>query len=616
MQLDQDLLREIKARADIVDVIGSYINVIKKGRNYAAVCPFHDDHDPSLHINKDKQTFMCYVCKHGGDVFTFVSDYEKISFQEAVLRVCEIINFDDPRLHQNTNVKPVREDIKVLYDCISELEKFYEYGLKTEEGKVAQDYLSKRKISDEQINKFGIGYALQDGKLTVQYLQQKGFTLKNIEDIGIALAKVSGTSDSNAGRLMFPIKNHNGQVVGFSARRLVDDDSPKYVNTGDTKIFVKGNVLYNYHIAKQSAKHDGFIYIVEGFMDVLALDSIGVQSVVALMGTKLTEVHLEMLKRLNVEVRLCLDCDGPGQQAMMEIMPMLDRANISYRIVSLPGELKDPDEILKKEGEEKLKVFINSLVDPFNFAFNYYTNTSPLGSIDDRKKVITHFAPMLLTLKSKLEFDDYVYKLSSVTGFNAQAIKDYIQEYKKHKDAKESTNNIAITVTEPKFNEPKVSRELKRLALAERMILKQMTDNKEAVEYYENKIKYFYTEIYRQLANFLLEYASENDTIDISMVIDLIQLSGAENKQELINELTAIANEKNSAKIVITKEDGEKIEKNNIAQLLDDCRGVIESERVKIHNRSNLKKALEGKDAKSQARILNDYLKNNKFGDN
>ena len=344
MIFDHDLLQEIKSRADIVDVISSYINVIKKGRRYAAVCPFHDDHNPSMDINKEKQTYHCYVCNHGGDVFSFVSDYEKISFADAVKRVCEIIGFDDPRLHKNEPIKPVDVNIQKLYDCINELQKFYEYGLTTEEGKIARDYLSKRQLSDEQVKKFSLGYALNDGKLTVSYLQQKGFSLKNIEDIGIALARANGTADSNAGRLIFPIKDHNGQVIGFSARKMTSgDDAAKYINSPDTKLFHKTNVLYNYHIAKQSAKHDGFIYVLEGFMDVFALDTIGITSAVAIMGTKLTENHIAMLRRLNVEIRLCLDGDKPGQEAMMGIMATLDKAGLPYRLVSQPGELRDPD---------------------------------------------------------------------------------------------------------------------------------------------------------------------------------------------------------------------------------------------------------------------------------
>ena len=595
MIFDHDLLQEIKSRADIVDVISTYINVIKKGRRYAAVCPFHDDHNPSMDINKEKQTYHCYVCNHGGDVFSFVADYEKISFADAVKRVCEIIGFDDPRLHKNEVIKPVDVNIQKLYDCINELQKFYEYGLTTEEGKVARDYLSKRQLSDEQVKKFSLGYALNDGKLTISYLQQKGFSLKNIEDIGIALARANGTADSNAGRLIFPIKDHNGQVIGFSARKMTSgDDAAKYINSPDTKLFHKTNVLYNYHIAKQSAKHDGFIYVLEGFMDVFALDTIGITSAVAIMGTKLTENHIAMLRRLNVEIRLCLDGDKPGQEAMMGIMATLDKAGLPYRLVSQPGELRDPDEILKQDGADKLKVYVNSLVDPFNFALNYYKNYAPLGSMENKKKVVAHFAPMLANIKSKLEFEDYIYKLSEVTNINVNAIRQYVEDVRKAKPKEERTD--LDNYEKEEYMRLEALKDLSRLARAERLMLAYMINSKEAIKFYEEKIGYFTNDLNRQLANYVVEYNSEYEEINPSMIMDMISSNDEENKKgELIGLLADVSNDDYS------KED-EPI-------VLNDCYRVIVTEKTKMFNRTTIEKALEGKDPKEQARLLNDYIK-------
>lgn len=601
MAFDKDLLREIKEHADIVDVISSYINVIKKGKRYVSLCPFHDDHNPSMDINKDKQTYHCYVCHHGGDVFNFVADYEKIPFNEAVKKVAEIINFDDPRLHKIESVKPINPDIQKLYDCINELQKFYEYGLQTDEGLVAKKYLSERQISDEQIAKFSLGYALNDGKKTVSYLQQKGFSLKNIEDIGIALAQNEHTADQNAGRLIFPLKNANGQVIGFSARRMDNDkNSPKYVNSPETKIFRKGDNLYNYHQAKQTAKHDGFVYIVEGFMDVFALDYIGVNSVVALMGTKLTDSHIKLLKRLNVELRLCLDGDDAGQRAMMEMMATLDKANMSYRLVSLIYEKRDPDEILKQDGQEKLNTYINSLVDPFIFALNYYKNISPLNTVEERKKVIAHFAPMLKNIKSKLEFDDYIYKLSEATHFNHNAIREYVNALD---DKKTENYDISSQLIDNERHKSALSikRELRRLNSAEMKVLSYMTSSKTAIEFYEKNIKYFTNEIYRQLANYFVQYASECNDIDITMVMDLISESNPPNKMELLSKLSSLQ--------VDTISDEE------LKEALNDCYKVIEEERTKVYERDLISKAIEGKAPMEQARLLDAFMdrtKNNK----
>ena len=593
MPIDSNLAKEIKSRADIVDVISHYLNSVqKKGRRYVAMCPFHDDHDPSLQIDKEKQAFRCFVCDSGGDVFSFVQKYEKCSFVEAIKKVAEIIGYDDPRLHERGPVRKVDESLTPIFNCLTELQKFYAYGLTTEEGKIARDYLDNRHLSNEQREKFGLGYALKDGSMVINYLKQKGFSLKNIESTGIALVQTSNMNDSNAGRLIFPIRDHNGQVVGFSARRMVDDDTAKYINSPDTKVFTKSNVLYNYHLAKQTAKHDGYVYVVEGFMDVFALDSIGITSCVALMSTKLTSRHVEMLRNLGVEIRLCLDGDKPGQAAMMKIMSQLDEAKLPYRLVSVPLEVRDPDEILKQDGEEKLEVFVNSLVDPFNFALNYYKNISPLETIDDRKKVIIHFLPTINALGSQLEKDDYIYKLSEATGFSAQAIKNTLKEYASKHRGEEPTYNVNADVVAT-LDTSKVSKQYRRLSLAEFAVLKQMFLSVEAIEFYRENIKYFNDENYRKIANYMIEALSANQPTTVDAIMGDIQASEDPNADALVQILSTIAfgNEKEYS-----------------SALLNDYYKVILTERSRIHERSNLSAALEGKSAQEQARIVGDYI--------
>lgn len=598
MAIDSNLARDIKERADIVDVISYYLNSVqKKGRRYVAMCPFHDDHDPSLQIDKEKQMFRCYVCDSGGDVFSFVQKYEKCSFIDAIKKVAEIIGYDDPRLHSKVVVKQVDENLVPIYNCLTEIQKFYAYALTTEEGEIARKYLDGRHLSNEQREKFGLGYAFKDGKMVIKYLQQKGFSLKTIENTGIGLVKTSGIDDNNAGRLIFPIKDHNGQVVGFSARRIVDDESAKYVNSPETKAFTKSNVLYNYHLAKQTAKHDGYVYVVEGFMDVFALDSIGITSCVALMSTKLTSRHIEMLRALGVEIRLCLDGDNPGQTAMMKIMSQLDEAKLPYRLVSVPQEVRDPDEILKQDGEEKLKTFINSLVDPFNFAINYYRNVSPLETVENRKKVIVHFIPVIASLKTQLEKDDYIYKLEQATGFSAQAIRNFLKDYAARQNRNEPNFNVNIDI-EPTLDTGKVNKQYRRLALAEYSVLKQMFLDKQAIEFYEKNIKYFNDENFRQIANFLIERKDKDEPISVSDIVNDIQLTELPNNDQLIKIVSSIAFSK-SEKYSPT--------------LLEDYYKVILSERSNIHDKTNLQKALEGKTPQEQARIIAAYLDRKKI---
>jgi len=596
MAIDYDLLKEIKQRADIVEVISYFLpSVQKKGRNYVALCPFHDDSHPSMQINTEYQTFHCYVDHNSGDVFSFVEKYDKCSFEEAVRKVCEIIGFDDPRLHKKTYEPKIDQNLVPIYGCINEIQKFYQYSLMTDEGKIARDYLDNRKINADQQKKFGLGYAFNDGKLTIEYLKKKGYSFKNIEDTGIAMNQTSGMSDNNAGRLIFPIKDISGQVVGFSARKMTSgDDAPKYVNSPETKIFTKGNILYNLNNAKQTIKHDGYVYLVEGFMDVFALDTIGITSCVALMSTKLTKNHIEALRRFGVEVRVCLDGDKPGQEAMMKIISQLSEAHINARYVSIPGEIRDPDEILKQDGPEVVTKFVNSLVDPFDFILNYYQSVSPLGSTEDKKKVINHFVPMIARQKSSLEADNYIYKLEKITGFSAQAIKNLVEKYKKQGSSNPLTNNKTETVKDLDLS--KVSKDMRKLAIAEKMVLEQMFVDQRAVEFFVKNIKYFYLEANRIIGNYIVEFSQEHpgDKVTPSTIIDYISSTDHPQKDQLINIITTM-----SFNIGDTKYSEEA---------LTDCSAIIASERTKAYHRSNLQKELEGKSVQEQARIMQEYL--------
>lgn len=598
MAIDKELVNEIKSRTDIVDIISSYIPLSKKGRNYWAVCPFHDDHNPSLSVSKEKNMFNCFVCGTAGDVFSFVSRYDSISYTDAVKKVAEMIGFDDPRLHEMTREIKVDESIATLYRCITELNTFYNYNLRTEEGEKALAYLKARGITDEQIDRFSLGYAPEDGKITINYLTQKKFSLKNIEDIGISLVRTSNMKDNNAGRLIFPIKNASGQVIGFSARRLNDDsDEPKYVNSPETKIFTKGSVLYNFDNAKQTMKKDGYLYVVEGFLDAFALDKIGEHSVVALMGTALSKQNIETLRRANVEIRLCLDNDKAGQEHMMAFIPELNKAGISYRFVSKPDEkYKDADEILQNEGEMGLAKYISSLEDSFIFALNYYENTSPLGSTNDKIKVINYFTPVLLSINDKLLFDDRVAKLAKVTGFEVSAIKSMLKEEKKK--AKYNRNDDLFTLPSEfvKDERETVRKELSRLERAERLVLSGMLTEKQVTLFYNDNIKYFTNDVYRSIANFIIEHLDNNVTIDPTDIITAIELSDMEDKETLIKEIVSITNSK------LYKKDGFDLDS------LNDTLNVIKEERKKIYNKDMLINSIKGKDALEKARLLDAYI--------
>ena len=406
--LDANLIEEVLKRANIVDVISSYINVIKKGNRYVAICPFHDDKNPSMMISKEKQIFKCFVCGEGGNAITFIQKFEKIPFEDAVRKLADLIGFKDERLTKNVTKSPVDEEKERLYNTIESLTKFYEISLMANEGKDGLNYLNNRQIYEYVIKQFRIGFAPNNNIMSIQYMQASGHSLKDIETIGVAGHSNGQFVDRNAGRVIFPLFDINGRVIGYSARRIKDNDEAKYINSPETPLFQKGNVIYNYHNAKKSSRLDGYCYLLEGFMDVIALYRAGIKSAVALMGTALTNNQVNLLKRLNVEIRICLDSDNPGQMATMKVIEAFDKAGIKYRIVRRSSGPKDADEILDKYGKDKLIKWLNILIDKIQFVMNYFLLNNKLETIDDRKKFITDFLPYLSSVTNELELEEYL----------------------------------------------------------------------------------------------------------------------------------------------------------------------------------------------------------------
>ena len=588
MAFDQDLVDAVLKNADIVKVVSSYVSLKKQGRDFVGLCPFHDDSNPSMHVSPEKRLFKCFVCGTGGSAISFVQKYEHISFFEAMKKVAELSSFDDPRLHKEIKAKPVDERKEPVLRCAKDLTTYYQYALSTQEGKEGLDYFESRHLDAELREKYKLGYAFKDGVQTCKFLLSKGHSLKTIDDLGIAYVVNGSPADRNQGRAIFPICDADGNVVGYSARRLKDGgDEAKYVNSPETILFHKSSILYNYHIAKEKARHQGYIYVLEGFMDVFALARIGIDSAVAIMGTALTNEHIQMLRSLNVEVRICLDGDLPGQTAMLKIAKTLQESNINYMLVDYHGSSKDPVEILNEEGPDRLRAYLSNLIGYVDFALNYYQRMNPLKTMNEKKALIKEFIPFLKTIRSQLELDSYIRKLANVTGFEVESIRELV---KRAKSQPELTADNMISTYHP---ERKV---LKKLQFAEREYLYQMLYNTSAIEAYDSKFSGFYDEVYRQIALYVVEYFKNHNDIDYIGVIAMLEMSDLENKQELIDEVVAIVSERTHP-----KECDDQLIKNLIDSMLEERENIFEDDA--------LREALEGKPPLEQARIYAEYNK-------
>lgn len=442
MAFDDSLYNDVLKHADVVKVVSAYLPVIRKGKDYLAKCPFHDDSNPSMHISPKLQIFKCFVCGTSGNAISFVKKYAHLSSLESLKKVAEISDYHDDRLLGIVEVKVVDPKRVPLVKCLHDLTVYYQYAVNSPEGKEGLDYFNSRHLDASIRSKFLLGYAFKDGKATCKFLQEKGHSLKTIEDIGIASSSGSSYVDKNQGRVIFPICDTNGEVVGYSARRLGDGPEAKYVNSPETYLFHKSNILYNYNNAKDKARIAGYIYVLEGFMDVYALHRINIESCVATMGTALSDEHINLLRALNVEVRLCLDGDLPGQKASMVVAEALVKSGLNVRIVDNQNNSKDPDDILNMDGPIALNAYLNKLISHVDFILNYYQNTNPLQTTDQKTTLIQEFVPVLLAIRSQLELDSYISKLANITGYTSEAIRNILKTARSKPEIKDYTSVI------------------------------------------------------------------------------------------------------------------------------------------------------------------------------
>ncbi|MBP5301468.1 MAG: DNA primase [Bacilli bacterium] len=528
--MEKALIDEISNKASIVTVIGSYLNLQRKGRIYVALCPFHNDTHPSLQVDPERNTFHCWVDGHYGNVFSFVMQYENVNFIEAVTKVASIINFNDDRLKNN---KKIDTKYKMLFNCINDANSYYEYSLQSsEEGINALDYLNnKRHISNEIIKNFHLGYSIKDGTRIISFLKKKGYSLKTIEDIGILFSSGTKNYDRNQGRIIFPIFDENSQIVGFSARTLNKNEKLKYINSPETKIFSKKNFLYNFHSVKNIAKRCGSVYLLEGFMDVIAFEKINIANAVALMGTVITKQQIFLLKTMNVEVRIFLDGDKAGQEATWKILLLLVKNNIDVSVVNNNSD-RDPDEIISNNDLSEVKKILSNLLTPFDFAIKYYNNQKTNDvSNSKREKIIDFLMPIISSIKSPLILNDYILKLQDLTKFHFQAIKKKIEDFL-------NKNNVLLLNNQNNSYKYKVDKTIIGvLTKIEQKILFYMFLYDKVINFYKEKIEYFYNDIYRELANFIIDRYEKTGIIDINLLISDIEMSNSKNKEELKKEI-------------------------------------------------------------------------------
>lgn len=504
----------IQRKANIVDIIRDYVPLTQRGKNYFGICPFHDDHNPSMSVSPEKGVYKCFVCGNAGNVFNFVMEYEKVSFYEAVKIVADKIGISidiSTSKKENTKKSP-------LYDIYNIAYKFYQNNLNTVYGKDAKKYLLNRKIDEDVIKNFNIGLSLSDSELC-NALKSKGFKDDDIVSSGVAVQNGNNIYDIYKNRIMFPLYDLEGNVVGFSGRIYNQKSESKYINTKETEIFKKGELLYNYHIAKKEARKEKNIIVVEGFMDVIRLSTIGIVNVVATMGTAVTKYQLNLIQKLAPNITLMFDGDKAGEKATNAFIELANGNDSNIKVVRLEDNL-DPDEYILTKGKDKMIFNLSHAQSVYDYKLSSYKENI---DFNDSKEVSNYINVMIKEFE-KID-DDIVReieikKLSESTNVSYDLIKSKLKEKEKNLIITHKPKNIKINKYEK----------------ASKYILYRMINDNNMILYYFNNLSYLPNDTERKLASEIVLFYKKFNSFNLSDFIIYL-----EDKKELINLVVDIS---------------------------------------------------------------------------
>lgn len=429
MFYSEDLIEEVRSRNDIVDVINSYVSLKKKGNTYTACCPFHNEKTPSFHVSRDKQLYHCFGCGAAGTVYTFLQQYENYTFPEAVEFLADRAGVVLPKREMTERERMEADYNSALREINKMAAGYFYYALRMKDGEPARNYLTERGLSEDTIRNFGLGYSRMYRDDLYKYLKQKGYSDELLKDSGLVrFDEKHGAGDVFWNRVMFPIMDLNGKVIGFGGR-VMGDGLPKYVNSQETKIYEKRRHLYGFHLARRS-KREGYI-LCEGYMDVISMHQAGFDNATASLGTAFTIQQAMLLKRYTDKVYLAYDSDGAGVNAAQKAIPILREVGISARVINMQP-YKDPDEFMKNLGAEEFEKRIvqaeSSLMFQVRIAAGNYNQQDPEGRTQFQQEVVK----LVSVLKDPLERDNYIEAIANQYYIDKKKLTDSVNRYGKY----------------------------------------------------------------------------------------------------------------------------------------------------------------------------------------
>ena len=472
-----NVINEIRSKVDIVDIVSSYLPLTQKGKNFFGVCPFHDDTNPSMSVSREKQIYRCFSCGASGNVFNFIMDYEHVSFKEALYILSQKTGVEIKGL--NIQKKSSKND--KLYEIYELAHKYYQNNMNSSYAKKAKEYLSNRQIDEKMIQEYKIGLSLDKNDHLTKLLVSKGYNLNVLNDIGLS----NQDKDVYMNRIMFPLYDLNGRVVGFSGRRYDGIKENKYVNTKGTKIFQKGETLYNYHLAREFVRSKNQVIVMEGFMAVIRSKEAGIKNAVGLMGTAMTKEQAALIKRLSDHVILSFDGDEPGRKACLDNGSELEKLGCQVSVVELDHGL-DPDDYILKYGKEAFQNLVNNAITLSDYRIKRLKSNINLNSDLEKTEYIRSVLEETSKIEDEIHREFILKKLAKEFDISYNTLEKRLLSFLKENKEKEQRQEEKKPFT---MKAPTIKKD--KYYLATYALLYYMLVDKRCLNYYnEGKINF------------------------------------------------------------------------------------------------------------------------------
>ena len=553
-----DIIEEVRSRNDIVDVIGQYVHLTKKGSTYFGLCPFHNEKTGSFSVSPNKQMYYCFGCGAGGNVFTFMMQYENFTFSEAMEALADRVGVALPKQEYTKEQKREADKKQRLLDINKEAARYFYMLLRNDRGKNALAYFKKRELSDETMKKFGLGYSDQYSDDLYRYLRSKGYEDEILKESGlVSINEKRGGYDKFWNRAMFPIMDVHNKVIGFGGR-VMGEGEPKYLNSPETPIFDKSRNLYGLNFARTTKKSQ--LLLCEGYMDVIALHQAGFDNAVASLGTSLTTGHANLLKRYTKEVYLTYDSDGAGVKAALRAIPILKEAGITTKIINMKP-YKDPDEFIKALGADAYQERIDHAENSFLFEIRILEQQFDMSDPESKSSFYNEVAKRLCSFTEKIERDIYVNAVAEKYLLPAADLQKLVGRYGMQMEGITKERTPLKSGIHEKNDRARGLKKEDGMKQSQKLLLTWLIEN---TGLYQKIKKYivpedFTEEIYYKVAKILFLQFEETGTASPAQIVSMFS------EEEDQKEIAALFN----AKIhkVETKEEWEKALKETIVKI-------------------------------------------------